>query len=127
MSGSAIPDRFHELTEQRPSVVRPWSRFWVILHGKNRQLPVPNSLDGVVIEVNVRHLEPGRSRDTLFPALDGKSVHLDLRPYPGDDLQAEAARLRTLGATAIDLGQSDVPWTVLADPEGNEFCLLAPG
>jgi hypothetical protein len=54
-------------------------------------------------------------------------VHLDVRPYPGDDLEAEAARLRTLGATAIDLGQSDVPWTVLADPEGNEFCLLAPG
>ena len=54
-------------------------------------------------------------------------VHLDLRPYPGDDPEAEAARLRTLGATAVDLGQSDVAWTVLADPEGNEFCLLAPG
>jgi hypothetical protein len=54
-------------------------------------------------------------------------VHLDLRPYPGDDPQTEAARLQTLGATAIDLGQSDVSWTVLADPEGNEFCLLAPG
>jgi len=54
-------------------------------------------------------------------------VHLDLRPYPGDELDAEVARLRTLGATVIDLGQSDVPWTVLADLEGNEFCLLAPG
>jgi predicted enzyme related to lactoylglutathione lyase len=54
-------------------------------------------------------------------------VHLDLRPYPGDDLEAEAARLRSLGATAIDLGQSDIPWLVLADPEGNEFCLLTPG
>jgi predicted enzyme related to lactoylglutathione lyase len=53
-------------------------------------------------------------------------VHLDVRPYPGDDLEAEAARLRELGATAIDLGQS-VPWKVMADPEGNEFCLLAPG
>ena len=52
-------------------------------------------------------------------------VHLDVRPYPDDDLAAEAARLRTLGAVAVDLGQSDVPWTVLADPEGNEFCLLA--
>ncbi|MER5965468.1 VOC family protein [Streptomyces sp. NPDC002057] len=53
-------------------------------------------------------------------------VHLDLRPYPGDDHAAEAARLRTLGATDVDLGQGDVPWTVLADPEGNEFCLLTP-
>jgi len=53
-------------------------------------------------------------------------IHLDLRPYPGDDQAAEAARLRALGATDVDLGQGDVPWTVLADPEGNEFCLLAP-
>ncbi|MGW5576138.1 VOC family protein [Micromonospora chokoriensis] len=50
-------------------------------------------------------------------------VHLDVRPYPGDDPGAETARLTALGATVIDL---DVPWTVLADPEGNEFCLLTP-
>ena len=53
-------------------------------------------------------------------------VHLDLRPYPGDDQAAEAARLRALGATDIDLGQGDVPWTCLADPEGNEFDVLTP-
>ncbi|NKZ02255.1 hypothetical protein HGB48_00550 [Actinomadura latina] len=39
---------------------------------------------------------------------------------------AEAARLRALGATDADIGQDDVPWTVLADPEGNEFCVLSP-
>ncbi|KXK60300.1 glyoxalase [Micromonospora rosaria] len=54
-------------------------------------------------------------------------VHLDVRPYPGDDHAAEAARLRALGATAVDLGRSDIRWKVLADPEGNEFCLLTPG
>ncbi|MFD4373875.1 VOC family protein [Streptomyces sp. NPDC058486] len=53
-------------------------------------------------------------------------VHLDLRPYPGDDLEAEAARLRALGATDPGIDQSDLPWTILADPEGNEFCLLTP-
>ncbi|WP_031165178.1 VOC family protein [Streptosporangium roseum] len=53
-------------------------------------------------------------------------IHLDLRPYSGDDQAAEVARLRALGATDIDLGQGDVSWTVLADPEGNEFCVLAP-
>ena len=53
-------------------------------------------------------------------------VHLDLRPYPGDDQAAEVARLRGLGAADIDVGQGDVPWTVLADPEGNEFCVLTP-
>ncbi|WP_182886112.1 VOC family protein [Microbispora sp. H10885] len=52
-------------------------------------------------------------------------VHLDLLPYPGDDKAAEVARLRALGATDLDLGQGDVPWTCLADPEGHEFCVLA--
>jgi glyoxalase superfamily protein len=54
-------------------------------------------------------------------------VHLDLRPYPGDDQAAEVARLRALGATDIDVSQGDVPWTCLADPEDNEFCVLGPG
>ncbi|MFB7178839.1 VOC family protein [Streptomyces sp. NPDC056257] len=53
-------------------------------------------------------------------------IHLDLRPYPDDDQAAEAARLQSLGATPADVGQGDVPWTVLADPEGNEFCVLSP-
>jgi predicted enzyme related to lactoylglutathione lyase len=53
-------------------------------------------------------------------------VHLDLLPYPGDDKAAEVARLRALGATDLDLGQGEVPWTCLADPEGHEFCVLAP-
>jgi len=53
-------------------------------------------------------------------------VHLDVRPYAGDDVEVEAERLQALGASAVDLGQ-EVSWRVLADPEGNEFCLLAPG
>lgn len=53
-------------------------------------------------------------------------VHLDIRPYPGDDLEAEAARLRALGATDAGIDQATIPWTVLVDPEGNEFCLLTP-
>ena len=44
-------------------------------------------------------------------------VHLDLLPYPGDDQAAEAARLRALGATGLDVGQGDVPWTCASDPE----------
>ncbi|MFE0678061.1 VOC family protein [Streptomyces sp. NPDC058867] len=52
-------------------------------------------------------------------------VHLDLLPYPGDDRAAEVERLRALGATDLDLGQGDAPWTCLTDPEGHEFCVLA--
>lgn len=52
-------------------------------------------------------------------------VHLDLLPHAGDDKEAEVSRLRALGATDLDLGQGDVPWTCLSDPEGHEFCVLA--
>ncbi|MFE0736348.1 VOC family protein [Streptomyces sp. NPDC058855] len=53
-------------------------------------------------------------------------VHLDLLPYPGDDGAAEVERLRALGARDLDIGQGDVPWTCLTDPEGHAFCVLAP-
>jgi hypothetical protein len=49
-------------------------------------------------------------------------LHLDLRP---DDQAAEVARLEALGATRVDIGQGpEVTWVVMADPEGNEFCVL---
>jgi hypothetical protein len=58
---------------------------------------------------------------------DVKTVkNRDLRPYPDDDQAVEVARLRALGATDLDLGRGDVPWTCLADPEGNEFDVLTP-
>jgi catechol 2,3-dioxygenase-like lactoylglutathione lyase family enzyme len=52
-------------------------------------------------------------------------LHLDLRPPDGSDQATELARLLELGAVPVDVGQGpDVTWHVLADPEGNEFCLL---
>ncbi|MEV1328568.1 VOC family protein [Micromonospora costi] len=53
-------------------------------------------------------------------------VHLDLTLSVDDDREAEVDRLLSLGATRIDIGQGDVDWVVLADPDGNEFCLLPP-
>ena len=58
-------------------------------------------------------------------AKDAKNrLHLDFRP---DDQGAEVARLLAHGATRVDVGQGDVPWVVLSDPEGNEFCVLGGG
>ncbi|HZR47941.1 MAG TPA: VOC family protein [Streptosporangiaceae bacterium] len=54
-------------------------------------------------------------------------VHLDLATESEADQRAEVERLLALGATRVDIGQGDVPWVVLADPEGNEFCVLSPG
>ena len=50
-------------------------------------------------------------------------LHLDLNPS-GCEQAEELQRLLALGARPVDVGQGDVPWVVLADPEGNEFCLL---
>ncbi|RFU41650.1 VOC family protein [Actinomadura logoneensis] len=60
------------------------------------------------------------------PKVGWNRVHLDVRPYPGDDMAEEEARLRSLGATDPGIDQSDLGWRILVDPEGNEFCLLAP-
>ena len=52
--------------------------------------------------------------------------HTDLAPHTSQDRDAEIGRLLGLGASRVDVGQADdVSWTVLADPEGNEFCVLS--
>jgi len=50
-------------------------------------------------------------------------LHIDLAPHVTDDRDALIADLIDKGASRVDIGQGDVTWTVLADPEGNEFCL----
>ena len=79
--------------------------------------------DGVVI------VEPsGRLPTVMFARVpDAKTtknrLHIDLNPV-GCDQEEELARLLALGAHTVDIGQGEQPWIVLADPEGNEFCLL---
>jgi hypothetical protein len=54
-------------------------------------------------------------------------VHVDLATTSAAHRAELVARLADLGATPADVGQGDAAGTVLADPEGDEFCLLAPG
>jgi len=63
---------------------------------------------------------------TQHPHETKNRVHLDVAPWLEDDHWAEVTRLLELGARKIDVGQSAVPWQVMADPEGNEFCVLTP-
>jgi len=59
-------------------------------------------------------------------AKSGKNrLHLGLVRHADDDQATETDRLIALGASRIDIGQGDVPWAVLADPDGNEFCLFS--
>ncbi len=87
----------------------------------------------IVLEPPAGSAEEGVVPDILFlPVPEGKvvknRVHLDLRPV---DQAHEVGRLEALGAQRVDVGQDDsVTWVVMADPEGNEFCVLrarAPG
>lgn len=66
----------------------------------------------------------------FLPVPEPKTVknrlHLDIASRDADDRHATVARLLAAGATEVDIGQKDVRWTVLADPEGNELCVLEP-
>ncbi|BCI54600.1 hypothetical protein NIIDNTM18_38780 [Mycolicibacterium litorale] len=69
----------------------------------------------------------GGGPNLLFLAVQDEKVvknrlHIDLTP---DDQEAEVDRLIGLGARRVDIGQGEQSWVVLADPEGNEFCVLA--
>jgi catechol 2,3-dioxygenase-like lactoylglutathione lyase family enzyme len=84
--------------------------------------------DEVVLEPPAGSPEDGVAPDLLFLRVpEAKMVknrlHLDLRPA---DQAAEVARLEALGARRADVGQGDVSWVVMADPDGNEFDVLRP-
>lgn len=65
---------------------------------------------------------PGLLFTSVPESKAGKNrLHLDFRP---EDQQAEVQRFLRAGARRADIGQGDVSWVVLEDPEGNEFCVL---
>jgi hypothetical protein len=60
------------------------------------------------------------------PKVAKNRVHIDVAPYAADDQGAEVSRIRGRGASPTDIGQGEQTWVVLADPDGNEFCVLSP-
>ena len=73
---------------------------------------------------------PARAATSALGVADPKTVknrvHLDLTSSAADRDQ-EIDRLIALGARRVDIGQTGAEsWTVLADPEGNEFCVVRP-
>jgi predicted enzyme related to lactoylglutathione lyase len=77
-------------------------------------------------EVEIRRAEHELPGIVFVPVPERKTVknrlHIDLRP---DGQEAEVERLVDMGARHADVGQHDVGWVVLTDPEGNEFCVLS--
>ncbi|HWG60932.1 MAG TPA: VOC family protein [Streptosporangiaceae bacterium] len=100
------------------------ARFWVKASGWQVQYAQDNIVGLRSPEGVGPYLEFLRVPD---PKTVKNRVHPDVAPFRGDDPASEVARLLNDGATPADVGQGDdVSWTVLADPEGNEFCVLSP-
>jgi hypothetical protein len=81
----------------------------VVPGGRERLGPVPPTL-------TFAHVPEGKTVKNR--------IHLDVNPTDREQ-DEEVRRLLDLGARRADVGQGDVSWVVLADPEGNEFCVLA--
>lgn len=100
--------------------------FWEAALGWRRTHDTPTE---VALEPPEHSMEDGVVPDLLFVKVPeqkaGKNrLHLDLRP---DDQESEVARLELLGARRTSVGQTEeASWVVMADPEGNEFCVLRP-
>jgi hypothetical protein len=97
--------------------------FWEAALGWRRTFAEENE---VVLEPPAGSREDGVIPDLLFLKVpEDKEIknrlHLDLRPV---DQAAEVVRLEALGARRVDVGQGDVSWVVMADPDGNEFDVL---
>ena len=97
-------------TEEDQVEIAPWEREPPDLADQVREAPVVPTL----VFATVPEAKTIKNR-----------LHLDLRPV-GTSHEAEVERLLALGARHADIGQGEVPWVVLADPEGNEFCVLGP-
>jgi predicted enzyme related to lactoylglutathione lyase len=100
---------------------RRLGRFWVAALGAE---PITDEPDGVEARLS---LADGAFLDLCFQRVDPLStaparLHLDLAG--GARQQEVVARLLDLGAEPADIGQGAVPWVVLADPEGNAFCVM---
>lgn len=102
----------------------PLARWWAELLGWRITFEQP---DEVVLEPPEGSPEDGVSPDILFLRVPERKqvknrLHIDLRPT---DQSREVARAEALGAHQVDVGQSQTAtWVVMADPEGNEFCML---
>lgn len=99
----------------------PLARFWAEVLGskvdetdeESAYVPAPEDVGPGLFFIKVPESKSGKNR-----------IHIDLNPS-GSDQDQEVERVLSLGARRVDIGQGDVSWVVLADPEGNEFCILS--
>ena len=116
-----MPVRLHHIVvdaHDLPGLARFWTQAlgWKVLSEREREIVIGTDENAPV-------------GMCFMPVTDPKTVknrmHLDLTSS-AQDREQEIERLLALGARHVDIGQGDVTWVVMADPEGNEFCVLRP-
>ncbi len=104
------------------------ARFWATALGWEMAAEEPDEV--VVCPSGYDYPDPVALPLVFVPVPEAKTVknriHLDLASQSAGHQADLVARLRSLGAQPLDIGQGDVPWVVLGDPEGNELCVLEP-
>src|SRR5215470_970315 len=131
-TGLGGPDMTSKFTDLAIDCADPsgLARFWCSVLGYEVQ-----DEDGGVVTIGSPMVPEGKNHPGPVPPTltfahvpEGKTVknrlHLDVNPTDREQ-DEEVRRLLGLGARHADVGQGDVSWVVLADPEGNEFCVLA--
>ena len=97
--------------------------FWELAAGWTRR----GVADGRVMLRSPRNVGPFLELQRVPEVKTAKNrLHWDVAPEKGEDQAAAVRLLRAAGAVPADIGQGDVSWQVMADPEGNEFCVLTP-
>jgi predicted enzyme related to lactoylglutathione lyase len=102
-----------------PGLARFWAQAlrWEVLSEREREVVIGPDVNAPVGMCFMPVTEPKTVKNR---------IHLDITTS-ADDRDAEIARLLALGARRVDIGQTgQESWTVLADPEGNEFCVIRP-
>jgi predicted enzyme related to lactoylglutathione lyase len=118
-----MPVRVHHIVidaHDLSAVARFWAEalHWSVLSEREREVVVGPDVDA---PIGLCFMPAGGTRKTVK-----NRVHLDLNTT-ADDRDAEIERLIALGARRVDIGQTgQESWDVLADPEGNEFCVVRP-
>ena len=118
-----MPVRMHHIvidTHDLPALARFWAEAldWTVLSAREREVVVGSSVDA---PIGLCFMPAGATEKTVK-----NRVHLDLTTT-ADDRDDEIERLLGLGARRVDVGQTgEESWDVLADPEGNEFCVVRP-
>ncbi|MGH3306077.1 MAG: VOC family protein [Nocardioides sp.] len=118
-----MPVRMHHIVidaHDLPALAEFWAEAldWTVLSTQEREVVVGPSVNA---SLGLCFMPAGATMKTVK-----NRVHLDLTTT-ADDRDDEIERLLGLGARRVDVGQTgEESWDVLADPEGNEFCVVRP-